>query len=220
MPINEDRILILQELLPLISNPKSASDIHHYDIALRDWKTNLRLLKEAGGSCPTGDTQRLAFTKLLPPDVAAHVILHMDLPQYQSFEELRKFTDKYVKVMTILDRQRKGVRSQAPVRLVDNLNSDGDFDGLAIDDAEFEDNSDFIYPALDGLDVEQRVEVSLMKARGFTPAGRGARGRFQRRPGGRGQPMLKDGPPRVMPPRGRAGMTCVNCNRKGHSASE
>ena len=29
MPINDDKILILQELLPLISNPKSVTDIHH-----------------------------------------------------------------------------------------------------------------------------------------------------------------------------------------------
>ena len=120
------------------------------------------LLKEVGGTCPTGDAPRLAFTKLLPPDVAAHVTLHMDFPQCQRFEELRTFTDKYVKVMTALDRQRKGVRSQAPVRLIDNLNSDGEFDGLAIDDAESDDNSDFVYPAIGGLDVEQRVcSVSL-----------------------------------------------------------
>ena len=57
MPINEDKILVLQELLPLISNPKSATDIHHYDTALRDWNTNLRLFKEAGGTCPTVDAQ-------------------------------------------------------------------------------------------------------------------------------------------------------------------
>ena len=50
MPINEDKNLILQELLPLISNPKSATDIHHYDDALRVWNTNLRLFKEAGGT--------------------------------------------------------------------------------------------------------------------------------------------------------------------------
>ena len=31
LPINEDKILILQELLPLITNPRSASDIHHYE---------------------------------------------------------------------------------------------------------------------------------------------------------------------------------------------
>ena len=78
-----------------------------------------------------------------------------------------------------------------------------------------------MYPPLDGLDVDQQIEVlAFMQAKGFTPAGRGAGGRFQRRPGGRGQPQLANGPARVMPPRGRADMTCVNCNRKGRSASE
>ena len=96
----------------------------------------------------------------------------MDLPQYKSFEELRKLTDKYVKVMTSLDRQRKGVKSQVPVRLIDNLNSDGEFDGLAIDDSEYGDEDNFVYPALDGLDVEQRVEVlAFMKARGSLQQG-------------------------------------------------
>ena len=90
MPMNEDKILILQELLPLTSNPKSAADIHHYDGALLDRNTNLRLFKEAGGTGPTGDAQRLAFTKLVLSDVSAHVTLHMDLPQYQNFEELRE----------------------------------------------------------------------------------------------------------------------------------
>ncbi len=123
-------MLILLELLPLITNPTSASNIDHYDDAVRDWTTNFRLFKEAGGELPTGDAQRLAFTKLLPPDVAAQVTLHMDLPQYKEFGELRKFTDKYVKVMTSLDRQRKGVKSQAPVRLVDRINSDGEREGL------------------------------------------------------------------------------------------
>ena len=128
----------------MITNPKSASDIHPYDDALRDWNTNLRLFSEAAGQRPTGHAERLAFTKLFPPDVAAHVTLHMDLPQHRKFEELRKFKDKYVKVMTSLDRQRKGVRSQAPVRLVDILNSNGEFDGLAIDDERYEDEEDFI----------------------------------------------------------------------------
>ena len=53
----------------------------------------MRLFKEAGGQRPTGDAERLAFTKILPPDVAAHVTLHMDFPQYQNFKELRKLTD-------------------------------------------------------------------------------------------------------------------------------
>jgi hypothetical protein len=220
LPINEDKVLILQELLPLITNPRSASNIDHYDDAVREWTTNLTLFKEAGGQPPTGDAQRLAFTKLLPHDVAAHVTLHMNLPQYRDFHELRKFTDNYVKVMTSLYRQRKGVKSSAPVRLVEAFNGQMEEDGWAIEGEEQEEE-DFVYPALDGLDVEQRVEVlAFMKARGFTPAGRGAGGRFQQRPGGRGQPQLANGPARAMPPRGRADMTCVNCNRKGHAASE
>ena len=164
LPINEDKVLILQELLPLITNPRSASSIDHYDDAVRDWTTNLRLFKEAGGEPPTGDAQRLAFTKLLPHDVAAHVTLHMNLPQYRDFHELRKFTDNYVKVMTSLDRQRKGVKSSAPVRLVEAFNGQMEEDGWAIDGEEPEEE-DFVYPALDGLDVEQRVEVlAFMKA--------------------------------------------------------
>ena len=112
----------------MITNPRPASDIHYYDEALRDWNTNLRLFKQAGGAPPTGDAQRLAFTKLLPPDVAAHVTLHMDRSEFTNFDVLRSFADKYVKVMTSLDRQRKGTRA-APIRFVDNFNAQGEEDG-------------------------------------------------------------------------------------------
>ena len=36
MPINDDKVAILEDLLPLISNPKSAAYIHYYEEALRD----------------------------------------------------------------------------------------------------------------------------------------------------------------------------------------
>ena len=61
----------------MISNPWSAVDIYHYDDALRDWNTNLRLFKGAGGQRPADDAEKLGFTKLLPTDVAAHVMLHL-----------------------------------------------------------------------------------------------------------------------------------------------
>ena len=136
----------------------------------------------------------------------------MDLTRYSDFEELKRFTDMYS-----LDRQRRGQRSAA-LRFVESYGgqvaSDDEPDEKAKDEGE-----DFIYPALDGLDVEQQLEVfAFMNAQGFTPAGRGAGGRFQRRLGGRGQPS--GGPARDMPPRGRADMTCVNCSRKGHAASK
>ena len=41
--------------------------------------------------------------------------------------------DKYVKVMTSLHRQRKGVKSSAPVRLIEAYNGQGEEDGYAID---------------------------------------------------------------------------------------
>ena len=93
-----------------------------------------------------------------------------------------------MKVMTSLDRQRKGVKSSAPVRLIEAYNGQYEEDGYAIDGDEEAEEDNFVYPALDGLDVEQRVEVlAFMKARGFTLAGRGAGGRFQKRAGGPGQ---------------------------------
>ena len=121
--------------------------------------------------------------------------------------------------MTSLDRQRRGQRA-APqaIRLVHNYNSQCEEDGYAMDGAENVDEK-FIYPDLEGLDVEQRIEVlAFMRARGYAPAGRGARGRFIPKLGGRGQQLREA--PREMPPRSRADMTCVNCNRKGHSTSE
>ena len=66
----------------------------------------------------------------------------------------------------------------------------------------------------------QQAEVfAFTRAKGFTPAGRNAGGRFVRKPGGRGQ-CASGGAAREMPPRGRSDMICVDCNRKGHTASE
>ena len=90
--------------------------------------------------------------------------------------------------MTSLDRQRKGTRA-APIRLVDNFNAQAEEDGYAIDGEEEVDDDNFVYPALDGLDGDQRIDVlAFMRAKGFTPAGRSAGRRLQRRPGGRGHP--------------------------------
>ena len=62
--------------------------------------------------------------------------------------------------------------------------------------------------------------MAFVKAKGFQPASRGAQGRFVRSPGGRGQPGSRAAGNRALPPRGRADMTCVNCERKSHAASE
>jgi hypothetical protein len=66
-PINDDKAMLLQKLLPQISNPRPAADIHGYEGALRDWQTTLRLFSEAGGREPDHETKRFAFARLLPP---------------------------------------------------------------------------------------------------------------------------------------------------------
>ena len=72
--------------------------------ALKLWGTNVRLFTAAGGTAPEGDAKRLAFIKILPPAVAAHVTLHDEI--FQDFEKLKRFAIKYVKVNTGLDAQR------------------------------------------------------------------------------------------------------------------
>ena len=61
----------------------------------------------------------MAFIKLLPPDLAGHVLMHNDLPQYKSFDSLKSFTEKHVKVMLGLERQRKGQRQSQPLKLLE-----------------------------------------------------------------------------------------------------
>ena len=48
-PINEDKILILQDLRPAVTNPRAASDMAGYAQALEDWETNLRSSPQLGG---------------------------------------------------------------------------------------------------------------------------------------------------------------------------
>ena len=98
-PINDDKSLILQELLAPVTNPRGATNLEGFASALEVWDTNIRLFKVAGGRAPEGDAKRIAFVKLLPPDVRANVTLHQDMPAYQDFTELKRFALKYIKVM-------------------------------------------------------------------------------------------------------------------------
>ena len=94
---------------------------------------------------------------MLPCDANVYITMHMDLPEYRDFDTLRRFADKHVKVMTSLERQRKGVRA-APVRLVEAYGGQVEGDEGQDDNAEGAEE-DFVYPALDGLDVEQQLKV-------------------------------------------------------------
>ena len=106
-PINEDNILIRKDLLPLITNPKAASSIDAIPLALENWDTNQRLYKAAGGDDISEQQKRLTFIQMLPRDVCAYVTMHIELPEYHKFADLKRFALKYVKVISSLNRTAK-----------------------------------------------------------------------------------------------------------------
>ena len=113
-PVNDDKALVLQELLAPVTNPKGATTMAGFADALKLWDTNIRLFTAAGGEAPRGDAQRIAFIKLLPPSVAAHVTLYSD--NFTEFGPLKRFALKYIKINMGLDAQRSTSRA---VKLVD-----------------------------------------------------------------------------------------------------
>ena len=103
-PINEDKELVLKDLLPRVTNPKSATSIDKVEDAVRDWDTDIRLFKKAGGQEPPDEQKRITLVRMLPMEIAAHVSLHWELAEYNAFKKLRDFTFKYVKVLRNLRR--------------------------------------------------------------------------------------------------------------------
>ena len=112
-PVNDDKALVLQELLAPVTNPKGAATMAGFAEALKLWETNIRLFTAAGGKAPEGDAQRIAFIKLLPPAVAAHVTLYSD--GFPDYAPLKRFALRYIKINMGLDAQRG-----RPVKLVED----------------------------------------------------------------------------------------------------
>jgi hypothetical protein len=67
-PINEDKELVVKDLLPLVTNPKGASQMDGVDDAVRDWNTNIRLFQKAGGVEPDDRQKRITLIRMLPVD--------------------------------------------------------------------------------------------------------------------------------------------------------
>ena len=65
-PINEDKILILKDLLPAVTNPRPATSLDDLSTALEAWDTNLRLFSAAGGVPPSSEQKRLSFVAMSP----------------------------------------------------------------------------------------------------------------------------------------------------------
>jgi hypothetical protein len=202
-PINDDKLIIQKELLGIVMHPKPATNLDKVEDAMTDWDTNLRLFMKAGGKIPDDSTRRLALIELLPLEVASYVTLHIDLPDLATYDKLRKFVLKYVKIQKNL--KRAGHR---PAHLVDEKPEEemGDQDGMSEEEAEL------LEQLAQCEDVEGRIEIlAVISKRGFRPPTRGQGG--QRR---RGPPQTGAAPP----PRSRNDIVCINCGRKGHSWGE
>ena len=95
-PINEDKSLMRKDLLPLVNNPKCASNVEDVEAKLEDWNTNIRLMVENGGEMPSDETRRMAFVEMLPPDLMSHVMMNIDLPGFETFNKVKKYTLRYI----------------------------------------------------------------------------------------------------------------------------
>ena len=148
---------------------------------------------------------------------------HLELPELSSFVGLKRFTLKYVKVLQNLKRKGPG----RPAHLVEQdfqESSPQSYRDAAMappPPAPLE-VDDFDLSALDDLEPQQRIEVlAVMAKQGF---------RFKRPQGAGGTQQPRTSPQfrfgdqaglsAVPPPRGRGDISCANCGRKGHAASE
>ena len=153
---------------------------------------------------------------MLPVDIATYITMHMELPEYNTYEKLYKFILKYVKVIRNL--KRAGHR---PAHLVAEANPE-QMPGLITEPVHEEMHAlmDRLLAAQDDGDVDEQIEVlAVMKRRNFQPPTRGQGGQRQRAPLQRFAPRtVGTAGGREPPPRSRVDMTCVNCGRKGHGA--
>ena len=107
-PINADKSMMRKDLLPLVNNPKCATNMEDVEAKLEDWNTNCRLMVENGGEMPSDETRRMAFVEMLPPDIMSHVMMNIDLPGFETFNKVKKYTLRYIKVLQKSKNKRKG----------------------------------------------------------------------------------------------------------------
>ena len=131
---------------------------------------------------------------------------------------MKRFTLKYVKVLPNLKHKTLG----RPANPQDAPPQSYLEAAMAPPPLVFE-AEEFDLSVLDGLEPQQQIEVlAVMGQRYF---------RFKRPPGAAGRPPPRTGAPQfrfgdqpgrsaVPPPRGRGDISCANCGRKGHAASE
>ena len=59
-PVNDDKAIVLQELLGPVTNPKGATNMASFTDALKLWETNIRLFTAAGGTAPEVGVHQVA----------------------------------------------------------------------------------------------------------------------------------------------------------------
>ena len=213
-----------KDLLPQVTNPKGASSMDGVAGALEEWDTSLRLFRAADGQEPPDEQKRLTLLTMLPAEVSAYVAMHLEMDELSTFTGLKRFTLKYVKVLQNLKRKGPG----RPAHLVEQDSQDSHsqsyLEAAAAPPPPALEVDTFDLSALEDLEPQERIEVlAVMAKQGF---------RFKRPQGGGpgGRPPPKTGPQfrfgdapgrsAVPPPRGRNDISCANCGRKGHAASE
>ena len=77
-PINEDKELLQKDLLPRVTNPKAAATMDKVSDAIRDWDTDLRLFRKAGGVEPTDHAKRITLIRMLPTEIGAYISMHWE----------------------------------------------------------------------------------------------------------------------------------------------
>ena len=180
--------------------------------AVRDWNTNIRLFKKAGGTEPLDQAKRITLIRMLPIDIGAYVTMHWELPAYSTYDSLLKFVNKYIKVL----RNLKGM-SKSPAARAAHIVEDAESPGAEAEDPYDPEHVELLDRLMATDDPAEQVEIlAVMKTRGFrTPT---------RRQGG----PRRSGPPvktAYMPPRDRREQddrqkSCINCGSKTHSTRE
>ena len=221
-PVNEDKALRRKDLLLKVTNPRAASGINDLAKALEDWETSKREFEEADGARQTDDSERLVFLDLIPQEISAHVIMHMDMPGYETYDAIRKYALKMVKVLQNQKRKPGGINTVTE-RMGMQPGCGTDFGEQEVEEEEVEFPSMAEICAFMANDPPAAEVNAFMKGRFVRkgPAGgsRGAGGRFQPGNGGGFKPGGAGAGARP-PPRGASDMSCVNCGIKGHMAAE
>ena len=220
-PVNGDKALIRsKDPLPLATNPKPASSMDDLSAALEAWETHKRLFEKADGKLPDREQERLAFVGILPNDISANAIMEMEKPGCSTFEDIKEYAIKLVKVMQNQRRHRK------PLNMVDAYQGQGEqiqqdqFEQQAEDEYELETEAglqDIL--SMDLAPVDRAAEINAFMQKRFNQGSR-SQPRGQPTQPGRFQTSRSASAPVRPPPRDRADVQCIICNRKGHTAQE